>query len=42
MSNIQNSFTKILQSRVSREDMLKNPEIKTALESDKLMRLDLL
>ena len=42
MSNIQNSFTKILQSRVSREDMLKNPEIKTALESDKLMRLDFL
>ena len=42
MSNIQNSFTKILQSRVSREDMLKNPEIKKALESDKLMRLDFL
>ena len=42
MSNNQNYFTKILQSRISKEDILKNPGLKNALENDKHMRLEFL
>lgn len=40
--NVQNSFRKILSSRITREEAQATPEINLALENDKIMRLDFL
>lgn len=40
--NVQNSFRKILSSRITREEAQATPEINQALENDKIMRLDFL
>ena len=41
-NNVQNSFRKILSSRITREEAQATPEINQALENDKIMRLDFL
>ena len=42
MSSTQNSFIKILNSRIKLEERKKKPEINNALENDKKIRLELL
>ena len=37
-----NSFRKLINSRINREDLINNPEINSALEKEKIMRLDFL
>ena len=41
-NNVQNSFRKILSSRITKEEAQATPEINQALENDKIMRLDFL
>ena len=41
-NNVQNSFRKILSSRITKEEAQATPEINHALENDKIMRLDFL
>ena len=36
------SFRKLINSRINREELIKNPELHNALESDKIFRLDFL
>ena len=38
----KNSFRKLINSRINREELIKNPELYNALENDKIVRLDFL
>ena len=38
----KNSFRKLINSRINREELIKSPELYNALENDKIIRLDFL